>query len=257
MSVRLRPASLIVGNIYVGTAGWSIPRASADRCATSGSHLERYARVFAGAEINSSFSRAHSPVTYAKWASMTPDDFRFAVKVPRLITHDDRLRRLRAPFEQFVAETDGLGHRRGPLLLQLPPSFAFDARVAARSFALIRRLYTGPLVCEPRHPTWFGDAADALMRRYEVARVAAHPAITEQSYAPGGWHGLSYFRLHGAPRTYWSSYQTHDLSRLAGVIRRSAESGDVWCIFDNTASGAALENAWELRRLLSRPESRA
>lgn len=236
--------------IYVGTAGWSVPRASAHRCHPEGTHLQRYARVFPCAEINSSFSRSHSSTTYAKWAASTPADFRFAVKVPRLITHEQQLRRSRAPFERFLAETNGLGCRRGPLLVQLPPSFAFDARPAARFFEMVRASYRGSMVCEPRHPTWFSVRADGLMRRYGIARVAADPAIAEESRAPGGWHGVAYFRLHGAPRTYWSRYEANDLARLATLVRQCAESVDVWCVFDNTASGAAIENAWELQQLL-------
>ena len=95
----------MAGRIYVGTAGWSIPRMSAHRCPTAGTHLERYARLFHCAEINSSFYRPHAPATYAKWGASTPGEFLFAVKVPRLITHELELRSSRAPFEQFVAET--------------------------------------------------------------------------------------------------------------------------------------------------------
>ena len=239
-----------MGRMYIGTAGWSIPRASAGRCPSLGTHLERYARVLACAEINSSFHRSHSPATYAKWAALTPPDFRFAVKVPRLITHDRGLQRARAPIEQFLAETSGLGDRRGPLLVQLPPSFAFVSRAAARFFTVVRERYDGALVCEPRHPSWFEARADALLRRFEVARVAADPAITAASRLPGGWPGLAYFRLHGSPRTYWSRYDAGYLTRLADVMRVAAEAVDVWCVFDNTASGAALENACELREVL-------
>jgi len=241
----------MVGRIYMGTAGWSVPRASVHLCPCEGTHLQRYARVFPCVEINSSFSRAHSSTTYAKWAASTPDEFRFAVKVPRLITHEQRLRRSRAPFERFLADTNGLGHRRGPLLVQLPPSLAFDVRVAGRFFEMVRGRYDGPMVCEPRHPTWFGVRADGLMNRYAVGRVAADPPITDTSRLPGGWSGVAYFRLHGTPRTYWSRYDAAYLSDLATRARQIAESVDVWCVFDNTASGAAIENAWELRRYFS------
>ena len=239
-----------MGRIYVGTAGWSMPRASAIRPPSEGTHLQRYARVFPGAEINTSFHRSHSPTTYAKWAGSTPGEFRFAVKLPRLITHEHRLRRCRHPFVQFLAETTGLGSRRGPLLVQLPPSFAFEARRAARFFEMMREHYDGTVVCEPRHPTWFGARAHSLLTRHAVARVAADPAITEAASVPAGWNGVAYYRLHGTPRMYWSRYDADDLLRLARVVRRLSQSADVWCIFDNTASGAALENAWELREHL-------
>ena len=240
----------MAGRIYIGTAGWSIPRASAHRYHTEGTHLQRYARVFPCAEINSSFHRSHSASTYGKWAASTPCAFRFAVKVPRLITHELRLRRARAPFEQFLDESSGLGDQRGPLLVQLPPSFAFEARIAARFFDVVRTHYDGPVVCEPRHPSWFAARPHAVLQRYAVARVVADPPITDGAHAPGGWDAIAYFRLHGAPRMYWSRYDASYLSRLAMLVRQVSESVDVWCVFDNTATGAALENAWELQQLL-------
>jgi len=211
----------------------------------------RYARLFQCTEINSSFYRPHAASTYARWAASTHAEFRFAIKVPRLITHEHTLRRSRSPFERFIAETNGLGCHRGPLLVQLPPSYPFDGRAARGFFDMVRARYDGLVVCEPRHPTWFGARAHALMSRYEIARVAADPAITDGSHAPGGWSGMAYFRLHGTPKPYWSRYETMYLSRLSTLVRQISESVDVWCVFDNTASGAALENAWDLQQLLS------
>lgn len=240
--------------ILIGTAGWSVPRASAPRFAGEGSHLQRYARMLGGAEINSSFHRPHAAATYAKWAMSTPDDFRFAVKVPRTITHDQKLRRARLPLERFLEETAGLGSKRGPLLVQLPPSLAFDARVAVRFFDLVRARCDGFVVCEPRHQTWFSAEADALLVRYKVGRVAADPALAAGAGLPGGWSGIVYFRLHGSPRRYWSRYDGDYLASLADALRLIPPSVDAWCVFDNTASGAALENAWELQTLLNRAD---
>ena len=238
--------------ILIGTAGWSIPRASAHHFGAEGTHLERYARLVGCAEINSSFHRPHKAATYAKWAAATPRGFQFAVKVPRTITHDLKLRRARQPLSQFLEESSGLGDKRGPLLVQLPPSLTFDPRVAGRFFDLFRSSYQGPAVCEPRHPTWFGPAADRLLERHQVARVAADPAPAEGAERPGGWPGLVYFRLHGSPRTYWSSYDTAFLAGIANALHRSPAMAPAWCIFDNTASGAALGNARELQTLMAR-----
>jgi uncharacterized protein YecE (DUF72 family) len=236
-----------VTQIFIGTAGWSIPRASSHRCEGDGTHLQRYARVFNAAEINSSFHRPHAATTYARWADSTPAGFRFAVKLPKEITHVQKLRQSRAAVDRFLDESAGLGAKRGPLLVQLPPSLAFDARTAGRFFALLRQRYTGGIVCEPRHVTWFNGGAEQLLVRYEVARVAADPAPVAGGDAPAGWTGLTYFRLHGSPRKYWSSYATSTVEALAAALQRS--SGERWCVFDNTASGAALENAWQLRQM--------
>jgi uncharacterized protein YecE (DUF72 family) len=237
--------------IFIGTAGWSIPRAAARHFPAEGTHLDRYAGVLRCAEINSSFHRPHGVATYARWAAATPAGFRFAVKIPRTITHDRELRATRPLLERFLEESAGLGGKRGPLLLQLPPSLAFDRRVAARFLDLLRSRFDGRVVCEPRHPTWFAAPAEALLVRHEVARVAADPPPAPGADLPGAWPGLVYYRLHGAPRKYWSRYEPDTLARLAGALRGAPTRVDAWCIFDNTASGAAIENAWDLARTVS------
>jgi len=235
---------------HVGTAGWSIPRASTHRFPDAGTHLQRYAGVLGCAEINSSFHRPHAAATYAKWAASTPAGFRFSVKFPRTITHDNRLRRARAPLERFLGEVSGLGEKCGPLLVQLPPSLEFDRRVAGGFFDLLRARHTGSVACEPRHASWFTPAAEALLVAHRVARVAADPPPVREADAPGGWAGLVYFRLHGSPRKYWSRYGEERIVDLARSLRSVPPGVDAWCIFDNTASGSAIENAWELQSTL-------
>src|SRR6187200_649412 len=116
-------------DIRVGTAGWSIPRAFAFRFDSVGTHLQRYSRRLRCTEINSSFYRPHAAATYAKWRDSTPPDFRFAVKMPRTITHELKLQDAREPFVAFLVQTDGLAQKRGPILVQLPPSLSFDGAV--------------------------------------------------------------------------------------------------------------------------------
>lgn len=236
--------------IRIGTAGWSIPRASAEHFDSDGTHLQRYARRLRCVEINSSFHRPHAAATYARWRDSTPADFRFAVKLPRTITHDLRLTDVREPLVTFLEQTQSLGEKRGPLLVQLPPSFAYDAEVASRFFELLRELHSGVVVCEPRHPTWFTPAVNAFLSGLAVARVAADPAPVPSASAPEAWPGVAYFRLHGSPRTYWSRYDETYLAALTNTFARLTSATEVWCVFDNTASGAALANARELSEQL-------
>ena len=236
-----------VAEIRIGTAGWSIPRAAAPRFDSVGTHLERYARRLDCAEINSSFHRPHAATTYAKWRESTPASFRFAVKMPRAITHDLKLQDAREAFTTFLAQTDGLADKRGPLLCQLPPSLVFDGSVVSAFLEMVRTVYHGPLVCEPRHATWFSAIVASLLERYRTGRVAADPPPVPEATTPAGWAHVAYFRLHGSPRTYWSRYDENAMSAIAATIGAISMAEQVWCVFDNTASGAAIENAWELR----------
>jgi uncharacterized protein YecE (DUF72 family) len=237
---------------YVGSAGWNIPRVHRARFAVDGSQLQRYGSRLNAVEINTSFYRPHAPSTYQRWAAAVPGGFGFAVKLPKTITHDRALVRIREPLERFLHEISGLGAKLGPLLVQLPPSFAFDARRVGRFLDLVRARHQGPIVCEPRHATWTALAASALLESFHVARVAADPPRAAGLDTPAGFGGIVYYRWHGSPRPYFSPYAEGDLDRLAAAIR--AGGTETWCIFDNTGSGSAAGNALDLTaRLAGRP----
>lgn len=241
--------------LRIGTAGWTIPRNEGARAPGPGTHLERYARVLPCAEINSSFHRSHRLTTWQRWAGSTPPDFRFTVKLPKMITHIARLVIDPAALDAFAAETAGLGDKMGVILVQLPPSLALDeACPATEFFEALRDRLPHPIALEPRHPSWFTPAAEALLREHRIARVAADPARNPQAVSvalplPGGWRGLTYYRLHGSPRMYYSPYAPEYLETLARLIARSSGEHDTWVIFDNTAAGHAFGNALDLHSL--------
>jgi uncharacterized protein YecE (DUF72 family) len=109
---------------------------------------------------------------------------------------------------------------------------------------MLRARWAGALAMEPRHATWFEAEADTLLREHEVARVLADPVRHASAAVPGGFPGLVYLRLHGSPRMYYSSYEPALLQALAHRIHVAEQAGaQVWCIFDNTASGAAAGDA--------------
>ncbi|MYM33257.1 DUF72 domain-containing protein [Duganella sp. FT94W] len=228
----------------IACAGWSISREAAPHFSGDGNHLQRYAAVFNAVEINSSFYRPHQPQTYQRWADSVPDDFRFSVKLPRSITHDQRLRDIDAPLARFAAEAGTLGAKLGCVLVQLPPSLALDAAVADAVLLRLRELFGCMLACEARHGSWFSDSATALLQRHRVTRVIADPPAGQ----PGPYVATSddgYIRLHGSPRMYYSAY---DEPYLAGVAEW-LQGRNAWCIFDNTAAGAAILNALRLQKI--------
>ena len=140
-----------------------------------------------------------------------------------------------------------LGDKLGALLLQLPPSFEFERRRAAAFFKLLRGMHTGTVVLEPRHATWFHAKAVDLCKAFGIGYVVADPAPVEGAAALEAWTDIVYFRLHGSPRMYFSSYSAEYLESLAARLNEVAARGiPVWCIFDNTGMGTATGNACDL-----------
>jgi uncharacterized protein YecE (DUF72 family) len=188
--------------------------------------------------------------TYERWAAAVPEGFRFAVKVPKAITHEARLQGTGALLDRFLDEVGGLGPKLGPLLVQLPPSLSFEAGPSTRFLQDLRLKVDGPIACEPRHPSWFEPQVEELLADLRIGRVAADPAPVPGAAEPGGWRGLTYLRLHGSPRIYYSAYDEAAIrAALARLALRRAEGSACWCIFDNTAAFAATPNALAAKRL--------
>ncbi|WP_077444349.1 DUF72 domain-containing protein [Rhodanobacter sp. C05] len=242
--------------IYVGCAGWAVPKAFSETFPEDGSHLQRYAQVFNGVEINSSFYRSHQSTTYARWAASVPDDFRFAVKMPRSISHQARLSECGTELQRFLEEVHGLGAKLGCLLLQLPPSLKYSGSVALPFFEMLRRLHQGPVACEPRHASWFVRTVNRQLKDQGISRVAADPACLSAAAVPSGDPATQYLRLHGSPRVYYDSYPDTTLRRISLKLRRPVlHTGRRWCIFDNTALGHATSNALDMIGYLGVGES--
>ena len=232
----------------IGCAGWSLRTEHAAHFPSEGSHLERYAAVFPVVEINSSFYRPHQPKTYARWAESVPDAFRFAVKVPRAITHDAALRDIDGLLARFAGEVGALGEKLGCLLVQLPPKAGFHDETARDFFLRLQERFGCMIACEGRHPSWFSETATEVLRERGVTRVIADPPAGQPGPHVPTTNDI-YVRLHGAPRIYYSSYSQAYLDALAADLAvHSAAGRTVWCIFDNTAEGASVPNALDVLR---------
>jgi uncharacterized protein YecE (DUF72 family) len=203
-------------------------------------------------EINGSFYSLQRPASYRAWAAETPDDFLFAVKGSRYITHLKRLRDVRVPLANFLASgVLALGPKLGPLLWQLPPRLRFDAELLDAFLTLLPRS-TGaaaqlagehdarldgraetttdadrPLrhALEIRHASFRDPAFIALLRAHDVALVVADTAGTFP-YLDDVTAGFVYVRLHGDTELYASGYTPEALDRWAQRVRawRAGES---------------------------------
>lgn len=237
-------------NVLVGTAGWSIAREAADRFPTEGSSLTKYAERFSVVEVNSSFHRPHLEKTWARWRDEVPRDFQFSVKIPKEISHQRKLVECDEALASFARQVEHLREKLGVLLLQLPPKLNFELAKAEAFLSRLSGLELANLACEPRHPSWFSAPATHLLTQYKVARVAADPDVTGLGASPGAWSGLKYWRLHGSPQIYRSSYADRLPAIAQGMKSNEFEFGS-WCIFDNTASSAAISDALALVETLA------
>lgn len=242
-----------MASVTIGIAGWGLPQPDLDLFPPPefGSNLARYAALFDTVEINSSFYRPHRPETYARWAESVPEHFRFAVKLPKSITHEKRLHETGAELDRFAAEAGTLGGKLGWVLVQTPPSLRFDPDAVRALFAALRdRLNDAvTLACEARHGTWFASEATELMREMKVVRVVADPPAGEPGPFQPTHENETYVRLHGSPLIYRSVYETNRLAQVAEWLR--GQQGRALVIFDNTMSGTQVRQAAQLRQMLT------
>lgn len=238
--------------VRIGTAGWAIGEPARAHFPLEGSNLERYAQLLPVTEINSSFHRSHRLATWARWRDSVPDGFRFSVKIPKTISHQRKLVQCGDLVSDFLGQVAALGEKLAVLLLQLPPKLSFDREIAGDFLKDLSSRSKATIVIEPRHPSWFHDEPDSLLQSFGIGRVAADPSICPAAAMPGGWRRLEYWRLHGSPDKYRSSY--HDrLPSYAELLRQDGEQDiERWCIFDNTASSAAIADAVELQAMAQR-----
>lgn len=225
--------------MYVGTATWTIPKNDNDSFPIGGTHLERYSKVFNAVEINTSFYKDHLAKSYTKWALVTPDEFRFSVKLNQRFTHtceDTSALDLSACLESIAY----LENKWRVLLLQFPAGKNFNALNMNRMLKIIRKRFDGIVALEPRNLTWACDESILLIKEYNVTKVFADP-----EKCPGVNIGLEkYYRLHGSPEIYCSNYEDGYLENIYSEL--SALPHEAWCIFDNTALGHATTNALKL-----------
>lgn len=245
------------GRLWIGTSGWTYPHWRGlfyPPALKSSEYLRHYSRQFRTTELNYSFYHAPRPETYRKWAQQTPEDFLFAVKVHRSITHRERLRGADAAWKGFLESASVLGPKLGPFLFQFPPSFRCDRGLLADFLEDSRGLAHGStlrLAFEFRHASWFDAGVETILRRFGAALVIAHSSRYPQ--APSvATANFVYLRFHGPGALFSSSYSEEDLRVWAERIRQwLSERLDVYAYFNNDAAGCAIANAKTLKALVS------
>jgi uncharacterized protein YecE (DUF72 family) len=249
--VRTRPEDR--RTVRVGCSGWSYEdwrgRLYPKEGSTSG-WLARYAEVFDTVEVNATFYRLPTRTAAERWASATPEDFCFAVKASRYLTHVRRLRELPEGIRRLAGRIEPLvsSGKLGPVLWQLPATFRRDDERLASALA---ELPPGRHAFEFRHPSWFTADVERLLHEHDVALV-----IGDDPRRPFQAHELTadwtLVRLHHGRRGRRGNYSRRELEEWAGRIRRWRRKGEVFVYLNNDWEGFAVENARLLKLLLRR-----
>lgn len=241
--------------VLIGCSGWSYEHWRNGVFYPPGlaaaEELAFYAGRFPTVELNSTFYRLPTRRAAERWARETPDDFRFAVKVSRFLTHVVRLVDTGTHLALLLDRLEPLidAGKVGPLLWQLPPTFERDdARLAEALAQFPARL--GHAI-EFRHPSWFVPAVLRRLREHGVALVLAdRPEIRAfQSRELTG--RFVYLRFHHGTRGRRGNYSPGELDDWARRIARWAGEREVWAFFNNDWEGFAPANARALAGRLS------
>jgi uncharacterized protein YecE (DUF72 family) len=239
--------------IHVGCSGWNYRdwRGTIYPADVPASRwLEHYARRFETVEVNTTFYRLIGRAAVARWIEQTPEDFVFAVKASRYLTHVKRLADIADGVARFYEGLQPMldAGRLGAVLWQLPESFHADLE---RLGACLAQLPAGRHAFELRHPSWFSGELYALLREHDVALVVGdHPDRPFQSFeATASWR---YVRLHYGSRGRRGNYSLRELEVWAERLHRWRASERVFVYFNNDWEGFAPRNAAKLLELLDR-----
>ncbi len=242
-----------MSRIYVGTSGWSYAEWRElfyPRGLPSGEWLEHYAEHFPTVELNASYYYWPPSSRFARWAERLPPRFRMSVKAPRDLTHDLRLRSPGQWTEQIAADLARLGDRLGALLVQLPPTFAYDGERLDTFLGQVPERI--PVAVEFRHPSWHQEEESfAILARHDAAYCIAHGAGLP--CLPRVTATFAYVRLHGTDphKLYAGAYDEEALQAWAKRARGWAAGGtEVYLYFNNAGPGDAVRNAGTLRDMI-------
>jgi uncharacterized protein YecE (DUF72 family) len=267
------------GKLFIGTSGWVYSHwegifypedLQGKDYNPPTTRLKYFSQHFKTTEINYSFYHLPRPSIYQNWYKQTPEDFLFAVKASRFITHTclagRQVKRLKTAWKTFIENALNLKKKLGPILFQFPPSFKATDENIKRLEDFLKlitknlkpKTYTLKFAFEFRHQSWCdpkGKQASYgvnkkvynLLKKYKTAWVIADsPSYPKAEVVTANF---VYIRMHGSKVLFSSNYTKKELQDLAQKIKKWLKTGNVYVYFNNDAMGYAIENAKELLKL--------
>jgi uncharacterized protein YecE (DUF72 family) len=241
--------------LWFGTSGLVLPvpnKQAFPAAFRAKSRLTYYASLFNSIEVNSSFYKVPQPATFAKWALEVPDNFRFTVKLWQGITHEKDFHFLPIDVNRFMFAADHLGTKKGCLLIQLPPSVK-AGRMGQLEHLLERVRQADPhrrwrVAVEFRNRTWYKEEVEALLHRFQAARVL-HDMPASKTMQLAGEESFVYLRFHGPAGDYKGGYGEAGLGEYAEKIDNWREVGKEVFVYFNNTIGEAIADLNILRRM--------
>jgi uncharacterized protein YecE (DUF72 family) len=229
-------------NTWIGTSGFQYAEWKGNfypEDLPAAKMLPFYAERFSTTEINYTFHRIPSPKTIDNWKTLTPENFRFALKAPQKITHWSKLRDCADTLDYFCKVISGLGERLGPVLFQLPPNFKKDADVLTlflREFPSLKAAF------EFRHESWFDDEIFGILKSRNVALCIADTENLATPKVSTGDYG--YLRLRR------EDYRKIDIEQWVDFVRTQDGWNDVFIYFKHEEAGIGPKLARQMIEML-------
>jgi uncharacterized protein YecE (DUF72 family) len=208
-----------------------------------------YCNYFDTLELNVTFYRFPQLSFLETWHKKTPEDFRFAVKAPKAITH----------FKKFTGTADmladfygtirqGLKEKLGCVLFQLPPNYHYDKGKLDKIITSLDNSFLN--VAEFRHESWWKEEVYKELARHNISFCGmSHPTLPEDVIANAGH---LYFRFHGKTQLYTSRYSVEELKAFAKHVSAKKNVKHAFVYFNNDVHAHAVENARELIDIINK-----
>lgn len=246
-----------MAEIYIGTSGFSYPHWGNGifypKDLPKNKQLEYFSQYFKTVEINSSFYRLPQKSTLLNWKKRTPENFLFALKVWRGITHLKKLKDCQKEWRDFLERVLVLKEKLGPILFQLPPSFKEDTKILEKFFQIVKTItpFKLRLAFEFRNESWCNQEVYQILKKENCAWVIADsPSWPKREIVTADF---VYIRMHGSRELFASKYTKTELKNWAEKIKKWQKKNlDVYCYFNNDARGWAVSNAKEIIRMIKK-----
>jgi len=235
-------------NIFIGTSGWQYGHWKGifyPEELKYSEWLSYYCKYFSTVEVNVTFYKDIRVSTFQKWYQLTPNNFQFAVKLSRQITHFKRLKVDQALIENFIQKYSVLENKLGVILIQLPPGLKFDMNLITDFIHMLDKKYKYTI--EVRNKTFINDIFFEILKKNNIAFCISDSAGRFPYYETITANFI-YIRLHGSQKLYTSDYSDEELIELANKIKLWNKYTYVY--FDNDYMGYAVKNALKIKKLL-------